>query len=111
MTKNEMKDAIPRAKKEKALTWEQIVARVGMGTVWVTSACLGMNSMPKQSADKVCESLGLGGDISEALQVFPHKAWDKAVPQVPSSTACTRSSASMATPSRRSSTRSSATAS
>jgi cyanate lyase len=83
MTKNEMKDAILRAKKEKSLTWEQIAARVGMGTVWVTSACLGMNSMPKQSADKVCESLGLGGDISEALQAFPHKAWDKAVPQDP----------------------------
>jgi cyanate lyase len=83
MTKNEMKDAILEAKKEKGLSWERIAAGVGMDTVWVASACLGMNSMSEAQAGKVCEALGLGADVSDALQAFPHKAWDKTIPQDP----------------------------
>jgi cyanate lyase len=83
MTKSEMKAAILQAKAKKELSWEGIAAELGMGSVWVTSACLGMNSMPEAHADKLCEVLELGPEVSQALQTFPHKAWDKLVPQDP----------------------------
>ena len=70
-------------KKSKGLTWEGIATEVGMGSTWVTSACLGMNSTSKEVAKKLCEVLDLDDDVAVALQEFPHKAWDKIIPQDP----------------------------
>jgi cyanate lyase len=78
-----MTEAIILAKESKSLTWEQIGEAIGMSPVWTTSACLGMNSMPKDSADTLCEFMGLSAEVSTALQQYPTKVWDQAVPTDP----------------------------
>lgn len=83
MNKEQMTDCIFAAKKASGLTWEAIGNSLGLGATWVTSACFGMNSMPAEHADALCELLGLDAEVSEALQAFPHKAWDKTIPQDP----------------------------
>lgn len=54
-----------------------------MSPVWTTSACLGMNSMPKDKADALVAALGLPAEASGVLQACPHKSWDKTIPTDP----------------------------
>lgn len=44
---------------------------MSMGPVWVTSACLGMNSMPEDAATKA------------VLMEYPTKTWEEDVPKDP----------------------------
>ncbi len=83
MKKCEMTEAILAAKAAKKMGWEQIAEKAGLAPVFTTSACLGMNSMPKENADKLCGALGLSPEVSTALQEFPHKHFDKLVPTDP----------------------------
>lgn len=83
MKKIEMTEVIMAAKTKTGLGWEAIAEKVGLAPVFLTSACLGMNSLKPEFADKVCEVLGLPAGVSTALQQFPHKSWDKAVPTDP----------------------------
>ncbi|MHC3993927.1 cyanase [Thiomicrolovo sp. ZZH C-3] len=83
MTKLEMTETIMAAKKSSGLGWEAISEQVGLGSVFLTSACLGMNSLKPEPADKLCEVLGLDAAVSEALQEFPNKKWDQTVPTDP----------------------------
>lgn len=83
MKKIEMTEEILVAKKASGLGWEALAEQVGISPVFLTSACLGMNSLAKEPADKLCEVLSLAMDVSDALQEFPHKSWDKAVPTDP----------------------------
>ena len=83
MTKDEMTAKILEAKEKAGLSWEQIAAKIGMSPVWTTSACLGMNSMPKDKAEALCEALDLPTEGGPALQACPHKSWDKLVPTDP----------------------------
>jgi cyanate lyase len=83
MTKDEMKAAILAKKTEQGLSWQEIAAGIGMSPVWTTSACLGMNSMPEGKASALCKFLGLPAEVAVALQVCPHKHWDKIVPTDP----------------------------
>ena len=83
MKKIEMTEAILAAKAAKKISWEAIAETAGVSPVFATSACLGMNSMPKEHADKLCATLGLRPEVSAALQEFPHKSWDKLVPTDP----------------------------
>ncbi|PIA72271.1 cyanate lyase [Ectopseudomonas composti] len=83
MDKQEMRSTIIAAKERLGLDWAEIGKGIGMSPVWTTSACLGMNSMPKVNADALCETLELPEEVSAALQAFPHKHWDKAVPTDP----------------------------
>jgi cyanate lyase len=83
MKKIEMTEEILAAKKASSISWETLAEKVGISPVFLTSACLGMNSLKKEPADKVCEVLNLPTDVSTALQEFPHKSWDKAVPTDP----------------------------
>ncbi len=83
MKKCEMKEAILKAKHAKKIGWEQLAEKIGVSPVFTTSASLGMNSMPKDSADKLAAALGLGPEVSEALQAFPNKDFDKLVPTDP----------------------------
>lgn len=78
-----MTEIILAAKAAKKMGWEQIAEKTGLAPVFVTSACLGMNSMPKESADRLCAALELPAEVSTALQEFPHKSWDKVVPTDP----------------------------
>ena len=83
MKKCAMTEAILTAKAARKIGWEQIAEKTGLAPVFTTSACLGMNSMPKENADKLCAALGLAPEVSAALQEFPHKNWDKLVPTDP----------------------------
>jgi cyanate lyase len=83
MTKAEMRDAILAAKKSKGMTWEAIAGAAGLAPEYVTSACLGMNHLEKENADALVEAVGLGADVSAALQEFPNKKWDQTVPTDP----------------------------
>ena len=42
-----------------------------------------MNSLVKETADKICTTLDLPPEVSTALQEFPHKHWDKTIPTDP----------------------------
>ncbi|MGX9417496.1 cyanase [Vibrio sp. RC27] len=83
MKKEEVVEAIVIAKHERNLSWQAISDELGMGCVWVTSACLGMNSMPKDIADKLCAFLELPEGANAALTAYPTKTWDQSVPQDP----------------------------
>ena len=83
MTKLEMTEIILAAKRSAGMGWESIAEQVGLAPVFLTSACLGMNSLKAEYADKLCETLELPSEVSEALQAFPHKSWEKAIPTDP----------------------------
>jgi cyanate lyase len=83
MDKYTMTEAIIAAKLEKCLTWEKIGADTGMSPVWLTSACLGMNSAPEDKAEAITSYLGLSSEVKEALMAFPTKVWDQTVPTDP----------------------------
>ncbi|MBA6243265.1 MULTISPECIES: cyanase [unclassified Psychrobacter] len=83
MTREELTEAIILAKKEKALSWEDIAAYLEMGVVWVTSACFGNNSMPEAPASKLCSLLELTDQAKTTLMEYPTKSWGRDVPQDP----------------------------
>lgn len=83
MTKIEMNEEIILAKKSLGLSWEEIAKIVGISPVFLTSACLGQNSLKKESAEKLCKALDLNEEISIALQEYPNKTWDFTIPQDP----------------------------
>ena len=66
-------DLIREAKGKKGLTWEQIAARVGRSPVYITSACLGENSLNSEDAKKLGALLDLGPEIVSLLQSCPKK--------------------------------------
>jgi cyanate lyase len=83
MNKLEMTEVILAAKKSSGMGWEAIAEKVGLAPVFLTSACLGMNSLKPEYAAKLCEVLGLDSEVSGVLQEFPHKSWDKTIPTDP----------------------------
>ena len=83
MKKIDMSEEILAAKKSANISWEEISEKVGLSSVFLTSACLGMNSLKKEYADKLCEVLGLNAEVSKALEEYPNKNWDKTVPNDP----------------------------
>ena len=77
MSKVEMTELIMAAKFMQKKSWADISAAAGMSDVFVVSACLGQNSLPKEAAAKVAAFLDLGNrtkDIEIALQLPPKKA-------------------------------------
>ena len=83
MDKLTMTETIIAAKLAKGLTWETIGKDLEMSPVWVTSACLGMNSAPPEKAKKIADYLGLSAEVATALEAFPTKVWEQAVPTDP----------------------------
>jgi cyanate lyase len=83
MNKARMKEAILEAKEARALTWKAIAKAAGLAPEYVCSACLGMNHLDRRAADAVAKLLGLGKDVSAALQRFPHKTFAQVVPTDP----------------------------
>jgi cyanate lyase len=83
MTKIEMTEEIIISKKELGLSWEEIASKVGLGSVFITSACLGQNSLKPEFAKKLCEMLKLSSDVEKALIEFPYKTWEKSIPTDP----------------------------
>lgn len=64
---------IREAKEKKGLTWEQIAQHVGRSPVYITSACLGENSLTPEDAQKLGAVLNLGPDLVALLQSCPKK--------------------------------------
>ena len=83
MDKLAMTEAIMAKKAEKGLTWEGIANEIGCSPVWLTSACLGMNSASAEKAAAITEYLELSCEVAEALTAFPTKVWDQVVPTDP----------------------------
>jgi len=83
MDKAEVTEMILAKKKLTGKTWASIAEEVGMSEVFVTSACLGMNSMPKDKADKVVAALGLPQEAGPVLAEDPTKVFDQSVPTDP----------------------------
>jgi len=83
MNKEAMTDTIIAKKVELGMNWEELAEKIGMSPVFTTSACLGMNSMSKEPADKLCEVMNLPAEVSIALQACPMKMWEQSVPTDP----------------------------
>lgn len=83
MDKAEVTKMILAKKKHTGLTWASIAEAVDMSEVFVTSACLGMNSMPRDKADILAKHLGLPQEAGPVLAEFPTKIFDQAVPTDP----------------------------
>lgn len=83
MNKQEMKAVILAAKSEKKLTWEDLGKVAGISPEFTCSACLGMNLLKKDAADAVAAALGMGAELSNALQQFPMKTWEQTIPTDP----------------------------
>ncbi|WP_019583587.1 cyanase [Thioalkalivibrio sp. ALE16] len=83
LSKSAMTTTILEAKENRGTTWAAIAEATGLHEVYVTSACYGMNHLESDQADKLAGFLGLGPEVSQALQAFPHKAWDNTIPTDP----------------------------
>ena len=73
MTKFEMTESIIAAKASKGCSWAEIASATGLSEVFVTSACLGQNSLSSSEASKLCDFLGLPAEIAATLTLFPTK--------------------------------------
>jgi len=76
MTKLEMTEAIMAAKSAKGLSWSEISEAVGLSEIFLSSACLGQNSLLVEDATKLTEYLGLDEEVAKILTVCPMKASD-----------------------------------
>jgi len=83
MNKQSMTDLIVSAKVAKGLTWESIATDLKVSPVWLTSACLGMNSAPKEKAEAIAKYLGLDAEVVTALEEKPTKIWEQSIPTDP----------------------------
>lgn len=83
MDKLAMTEALMAAKASKDVTWETIGTALQLSPVWLASACLGMNSAPPEKAKAIAEYMGLGPEVAAALEAYPTKIWDQAVPTDP----------------------------
>lgn len=76
MTKLEMTEVIMAAKATKGLKWSEISEAVGLSEIFLSSACLGQNSLLQEDSAKLIDFLDLGEDVGTALTVCPMKATD-----------------------------------
>ncbi len=83
MDKQTMTDCIVSAKAARGLTWEKMAGELDCSPVWLASACLGMNSATPSQAEAIAGCLDLGPDVVTALQAYPTKVWEQAVPTDP----------------------------
>ena len=73
MTKTELTARILDAKKTRGLPWAALAAAACLSEVYTTSACLGENALPADSASRVATALDLGPDVAAALAEFANK--------------------------------------
>lgn len=84
MTRKEATEVILQAKRDRAVTFEEIARAVGRHKVWTTAALLGQATMSAEEADRAVKCLGLDQAVAEALQTIPMKgSLDAAVPVDP----------------------------
>ena len=83
LKKTEVTEAIMARKKSMGLSWERISETIGLSEVFTTSACLGMNSMPKDNAVKLANLLQLPVEVVDVLEECPNKVFSQQVPTDP----------------------------
>ncbi|MEW9854589.1 cyanase [Novosphingobium sp. M1R2S20] len=83
MTKADVTEMIMEKKRAGGTTWAEIADMAGLGEVFVTSACLGMNSLPRDVADRIANGLGLPQEAAVVLAEYPKKMFEQAVPTDP----------------------------
>ncbi len=83
MQKEALTALILEKKAKLGLSWESIAAAVELSPVFVTSACLGMNSLKEAPAEKLIALLDLPPEAKAAVMACPHKTWEKTVPTDP----------------------------
>ncbi len=83
LSKTDVTEMIMEKKRTAAISWAMISEEIGMSEVFTTSACLGMNALPRDKADKVVSYLGLPQDVAIVLAEYPTKVFDQAVPTDP----------------------------
>ncbi|MHB8920048.1 MAG: cyanase [Halothiobacillus sp.] len=83
MTKETLTALILEKKAAMGLTWEGIAAGIGLSPVFSVSACLGMNSLKAEPAQKLVTLLELPPEALTAIMACPTKSWEKAVPTDP----------------------------
>ena len=82
-TKLDATEEIITSKITKNLSWATIAGYVRMSEVWTTSACLGQNSMSKETAVKLGEILDLSQNAINSLTQFPLKGNGQNIPTDP----------------------------
>lgn len=83
LSMSDVTEAIMAKKRALKLSWEAIAKAIDMSEVFTTSACLGMNSMPKDKADIIVEMLGLPEEVAVVMAECPNKVFSQAVPTDP----------------------------
>lgn len=83
MNKIEMTETVMARKSETGMSWEQIAGKVGLNPVFVTAACLGQCSMPREYGEKLAAALDLSEEVIGALAAYPYKGTDETVPTDP----------------------------
>ena len=83
MTKADVTTMIRAAKRARKVSWAQIADAAGQSEVFVTSACLGMNSLSEEAAGRIVALLDLPEEAATVLAEFPTKQFDRTVPTDP----------------------------
>ncbi|MCP1199668.1 cyanase [Notoacmeibacter sp. MSK16QG-6] len=83
LSKADVTELIYEKKRAAGVSWAKIAEDIGMSEVFVTSACLGMNSLPKEKALSLTQNLGLPQEAAIVLAEFPNKTFVQTVPTDP----------------------------
>ncbi len=83
MSKADVTEMIMEKKRAGGTTWAKIAEMADLGEVFVTSACLGMNSLPREAADRIANGLGLPQEAAVVLAEYPKKMFEQLVPTDP----------------------------
>ncbi len=79
MSKADVTEMIMERKRGSGMSWAAIAEAAELDEVFVTSACLGMNALPRESADRVTAALGLPQEAGVVLAEYPTKIFSQAV--------------------------------
>ena len=83
LSMTDVTNAIMAKKRAYKLSWEAIAEAIEMSEVFTTSACLGMNSLPKEKADIIVELLDLPKEVAVVMAECPNKVFPQTVPTDP----------------------------
>jgi cyanate lyase len=83
MTKDDVAAMVLSAKRSTGIAWEQIAQALGTSPVWTHAACMGMASMPRETAGRLVSTLGLPQEAILVLTEAPTKTWNQTVPTDP----------------------------
>src|SRR5690606_39127740 len=83
MNKLDVTEMIMERKRATGMSWAEIATATGLSDVFTTSACLGMNSLPRENADRLVLALGLPQEAAVVLEEYPTKVFAQTIPTDP----------------------------